>query len=304
MLSVYIILLVLHLMLSYIYAADYRQSGNINDRQGAFLRFVVVAAIPVVGFVLMWCADFFFGRNDEKKVSTITELFDNTTELELLKPVNVDDEVNRIPMVDALILGDYGYRRKMIVNTLKDDDTIEYLDVLRDALVNEDSETSHYASAIIMDVQGKLQDSLIKKEELFLKNRNDRSAALDYEEELYKLITSGIYDERNLNKYYVRYKMVSDSILKLSDIPEHCIDHRIDIDLKTDDTAHASDMCNVYRAVYPESETMVIDNIKVCIKMNDRQRLYSFLDELKNYPVLLTSQSLQYIRLFEGRNNQ
>lgn len=296
--QIYLILLILHVILSVVYAADYYY--NNTEMSGTIFRFAMVILIPVFGFVFMWFTDYYADRVNREKNNDIRLMLDNKTELELLKPIDAGDEVNKVPMVEALEMGDYSFRRKMVIDTLKEEDTTEYLDVLREALVNEDSETSHYASAIIMDIQGRLQDSLFKKELAYNKNHDEKTAC-EYEKELYKVIKSGIYDSRNLNKYYVKYKIVSDAILKNKKIDESCIHNRIDIDFCTEDTLHAQQMCDLYKRAYPESEEMVVDNIKLCIKMKDRERLDAFLEELKSMPVLLTSYSLQYVRFFEGR---
>lgn len=302
--QVYIILAVLHILLSVVYVADYRFTGEGKGSQDALFRFVIVFMIPVFGFAFMWYADFYQNKMKKESGRELQLMMENNAELELLKPIDVSDEINKVPMVEALQMGDYAYRRKMVVDTLKEEDTAVYLDVLREALLNEDSETSHYASAIIMDIQGKLQDALFRKEVAFYENTDDTDAAYAYERELYRVIKSGIYDRRGLTKYYTKYKVVSDRILKEKNVTESCYHNRIDIDFATEDTVHAQFMCDLYKKEFPSSEDMVVDNIKLCIKMQDRERLDRFLDELKNLPVLLTSYSLQYVRFFERKNGK
>lgn len=302
--QVYFILIILHVMLSVVYALDYRFADKGSNTQGALFRFVIIFMIPVFGFVFMWYADFYENKMKKESGRDLQLIMENNAELELLKPIDVNDEINKVPMVEALQMGDYAYRRKMVVDTLKEEDTSVYLDVLREALLNEDSETSHYASAIIMDIQGKLQDALFRKEIAFHENMDDPDAAYEYERELYRVIKSGIYDSRNLNKFYVKYKVVSDRILKEKNVTESCYHNRIDIDFATEDVVHAKTMCELYKEKFPTSEEMVVDNIKLCIKMQDREKLDEFFEELKNLPVLLTSYSLQYVRFFERKNGK
>lgn len=299
MTQVYLILLALHILLSIVCAID-DYAGKL-DIQRAMLRFVVSFTIPVFGFTFIWLSDYYTEHITGEQAYDVNLLKENNEELELLKPIDSMDEVNKVPMVEALSMGDYSYRRKVVIDTLKED-SAEYLDVLRDALINEDRETSHYASAIIMDIQAKLQDGLFKKEALFNDNQEDLELAYDYEAELFKTITSGIYDKRNLNKFYVKYKVISDKILSFEeDIKEDCYHNRIFIDFETDDIVHAEYMCNLYKRKYPGSEEMVVDNIKLCIRMENREKLDNFMEELKKLPVLLTSYSLSYVRFFERK---
>lgn len=298
--QVYMILIALHSLMAVVYSADYYVSRK--EIQGTALRFVIIFLIPFFGFIFMWYSDIYTNRMSKIKGRDFSLQLDKNAELELLRTLDVSDEVNKVPMVEALSMGDTSYRRKMIVDTLREDDTLEYLTVLKEALLNEDSETSHYASAVIMEVQGRLQDSLLKKEIRFHENPQDTEAAYDYEENLYQLITSGIYDSRNLNKYYVKYKIVSDTLLGGKDVRECCYHNRICVDFATGDVGHAQKLCEQYKEAFPESEEMVVDNIKLCIQMQDRERLDAFFRELKELPVLLTSYSLQYVRFFERRN--
>ncbi len=198
-------------------------------------------------------------------------------------------------------MGDSSFRRKVVVDTLKED-AVEYIDVLREALLNDDTETSHYASSVIMDIEGKLQASLLQKEVNFHENMQNREAAYAYEQELYKVIKSGLYEKRDLHKHYVKYKVVSDVLFAEETVPEVCLHNRIDVDFETGDIRHAEKICSRYKKEFPSSEEMVVDHIKLYIRMQDKEALDKFLQHLKELPVLLTAHSLQYIRFFEREN--
>lgn len=298
--QVYVILIVLHGLLAVVYAADYYMGHR--DIQGMILRLVMIFLIPFFGFVFMWYSDFCARRVNQIEGSDFNLQMDKETELELLRSIDVSDEINKVPMVEALTMEDYSYRRKAIVDTLREEDTLEYLEVLKEALHNEDTETSHYASAVIMEIQRRLQEALAKKEILYHRNPEDTEAARDYEENLFQIIESGIYDERSLHKYYVKYKVVSDGLLSDSRAAEYLYHNRITVDFATEDIRHAQELCGRYKTAFPESEEMVVDHIKLYIQMQDREKMDAFLKELKDMPVLLTAYSLQYVRFFEGRN--
>jgi len=293
------ILFGLHLLLALVYAIDFRYDNG--SLQRTLFRFVVCVTIPVFGFAFLWFSDFFEKRAEQVEGRELISMIEKTTELELLNPLDLSDEINKVPMVEALQMGDYSYRRKAVVDTLKED-AIEYIDVLKEALLNEDSETSHYASTVIMDIQGKLQNSLFQKEVLFQNEPENIENTQAYEAELYKVIKSGVYEKRDLHKHYVKYKIVSDYLLLKEDKKEVYFHDRIDIDLETGDLSHARQLCETYKQAFPSSEEMVVDHIKTFILLKDREGLNSFLAELKSLPVLLSSHSLQYIRFFEREN--
>lgn len=300
--TVYIILISLHLLFSIIYAAEscYEEDGG-PSIQKALLNFVITLLLPVFGFLFLWFSDFYENKAKQHHNRDDEFLFEQEVSLDLLKTIDYEEEINKVPMVEALQMGDYSFRRKMVVDTLREDDTLEYVGMLKEALLNEDTETSHYASSVIMDLQGKLQSDLSQKEELFQAEPENLSAAYAYEEELYKVIKSNVYDSRNLKKYYAKYKSVSDQLLGSAAPEESCYHNRIEIDVDTHDLEHAKKICDAYADAYPESEEMVADNLKLCIRLQDRARMDNFLARLKEMPVLLTAHSLQYVRFFEQK---
>ena len=294
--EIVIILFALHTLLAIIYAIDFRYDGG--NLQNSLLRFVVCFFIPVFGFAFMWFSDYFEKRMRQIGGREEVDLREKQTELELLNPLDLTDEINKIPMVEALQMGDYAFRRKVVVDTLKED-ALDYIAVLKEALLNEDQETSHYASSVIMDIQGKLQSALFQKEIQFQEHPDNLENAYSYESELYRVIKSGIYEKRDLHRFYVKYKVVSDYLLREEEQIESVYHNRIDIDLETGDLLHARELCERYKREYTSSEEMVVAHIRMYIKAKDKEGLNMFLAHLKELPVLLTSYSLQYIRFFE-----
>lgn len=295
MTQVIYILFGLHILLAIVYAMDFRYDrGSMHN---TLLRFVVCFFIPIFGFAFMWFSDYYEKRMKLVKGRKQNFTSEKASELELLNPLDLEDETNKVPMVDALQM-DYSQRRKAVVDTLKED-AMDYIGVLKEALLNEDSETSHYASSVIMDIQNRMQTAIFKKEERFQTKPDDMENTLSFEAELYRVIKSGIYEKRDLHKYYVKYKVVSDYLLKEEDPKEACLHDRIEIDFDLGDIAHAGELCERYKKAYPSSETMVVDYIRYYVMLKDREGLNRFFEQLKTLPVLLTSKSLQYIRFFE-----
>ena len=95
-----------------------------------------------------------------------------------------EKELNNVPMEEALKINDYELRRKMVMDTLKEDNTLDYLNVLKEALENEDSETSHYASSIIMLLQEKTQKQILAKEKALEEDPENQELGRELEEDV------------------------------------------------------------------------------------------------------------------------
>ena len=156
------ILLALHLLLGVFYALDWFQ--DYGRLQETVIRLVLALCFPFVGFLLCKLVNYFLKKAPQFQMDSLYlghgEMLD---ELELLRPMDKSAEVDKVPGVDTLRAGEYGRRRRMVMDTLREQDTAEYLSVLKEALLNEDQETSHYASAVIMDLQKRIQASVLER---------------------------------------------------------------------------------------------------------------------------------------------
>lgn len=290
-----LILLTLHLLLSGLYAWDwYRDNGRIQE---CVIRLVFCLFLPLVGVLVFKLIDYFADRCADAQMDELYlgqgQILD---ELRLLRPVSAEAEIDTSPAVDVLTLGDYDYRRRMIMDTLRDEDTIEYLPILRQALSNEDRETSHYASTVIMDLQKQVQEALAAQERRFAADPDSEAAQTALEDELYRAVYSGAIDENNLARYYARYNEISDLLLARPHVETDWYHHRVQMDLRTGANLHARETALRFVTACPDSEDAVVDMIQVCIRLYDRELLDRFLAQLKGMPVVLTNKSLRYIR--------
>ena len=300
--SVYWILAVLHILLSFMYAYDcYMEREHLEE---AVFRGIICLVMPVFGYLFFWLLDYFVRRNSEEGMRNLYLGNQKAVDdFSLLRPIEKQEEINKVPVLEALAADDYRYRRKIIMDTLKDEDIISYLPVLKRALENEDTETSHYASAVIMDAQKRAHEYLTEKEAAFEADPDDREVLEAFEQELFKVLFGDVFDERNTRKYFSVYQMVSDRLWKLEDRKDAYFHNRFLVDLELGDIGHASQTCEAFKKECPDSEDRVVDTIQLCVRMENREMLDAFLEELRHLPVFLTGKSLQYIRFF-NRNGE
>ena len=292
---VVIVLLALHVLLSLVYAWDW--FGSFGRLQEAAVRLVIGLMLPLVGVLTLKLVDFFAEKNAEAQMD---ELFlgrgELSDDLQLLRPVDERGILDAAPAVDVLELNDYDDRRAMIMNTLRQNDTADYVDVLREALANDDQETSHYASVVIMDLQQQVHARLAELGRRLEDDPDDLDALSALEQELYQVIKEGVVDENSLPRYVERYWGVSNRLLEEGRPSASHFHHRIAADLKTGSDEHARSVARRYLEIHPDDEDAVLDAIRVCVQQNDRPGLDALLDRLGDMPVVLTSKSLRYIR--------
>ena len=294
------ILLAPHLLLGVFYALDWFQDyGRVQE---TVIRLVLALCFPFVGFLLCKLVDYFLKKAPQFQMDSLYlghgEMLD---ELELLRPMDKSAEVDKVPGVDTLRAWEYGRRRRMVMDTLREQDTAEYLSVLKEALLNEDQETSHYASAVIMDLQKRIQASVLERQRAYRQEPEDPQRQEELEGELYRILESGAFDENSLGRYYAQYREISDVLLAREDGDPQWYHRRVGVDLRTGEDLHARETAEAFLEKFPENEDAVVDCIQVYLQMRDRKALDRLLDRLGDLPVVLTQKSLTYIRFLRER---
>ena len=103
-----------------------------------------------------------------------------------------------------------------MIDVLKDDAT-RYMDVVKTAVENEDTETSHYAVSAIMEVKRKLALTIRQLSDEFARNPDDIGVACEYRDALKQYMDSGFMDENTLRVYRNKYIDVLRTIISKKD---------------------------------------------------------------------------------------
>lgn len=299
----WIILLLLYLLMSGFYAWQwYWDSGDIQE---ALFTLLFSLFIPIVGFLVVWIRNYYVEKHQEKQYE---DLYSENTffrdELKILRPIDRESEMNHVAMEEALVINDYHTRRRLVMETLQEEHTMDYLEVLKKALENEDSETSHYASSIIMQLQARAQSSLMEQQKAFEQYPEDTQIQDVYEQELYQLLSGELLEKENLRKYFIQYEKLSDKLLERDVVQENHYLHRIFLCFRQKDLSRAGPLTRRYLQEYPESEDAVLCRILLCIHTRDKETLSAFLSQLSERPVILTQKTLKYIRFFSKEGDQ
>lgn len=261
---------------------------------------IILFSIPIIGFILLILMDYLIRVMKVAQTDYSYYIGEKKSEdLHYLKPLNIQKEINIVSMESALKLNSNAYKKQMVMDTLNSDNVLDYIDVLKKALNNTDSETVHYATAVIMETQRNLVDSLLKLRSKYLNDMDNRQVIISYEEALSNTIFSGIFDEKNLLKYFEWYKELSNRILKEDWALEDFFNNRIKLDFILADYKHAKEVCEQFKKQNSYSELMVNRYMEYCILTSDRRLLNHFIEELKSLPVRLSQDTLQYIYLFQ-----
>ncbi|MFD0715442.1 hypothetical protein [Paenibacillus sp. GCM10027626] len=271
-----------------------------GDRREWAMRMALAIGLPVVGFLL---PAFWPQRNrsaeELEKNQRIFDHFDlsGAANIKPLSKPDTEEEMNLVPLEEALLINDYPTRRRVMIDLLKQD-SLEYLEVLQMAVSNDDTETSHYAVSAIMEIKRKLTLQLQQFAVQYEENKDDPFLLQAYADVLRSYMQSGFLDERTLTKHRYTYSGLLGRLLEL--IPDHENNYceKIDTDLLLGEYVLAEHTAVAYLRQCPHSEDAYLKLMKVYFTTRSIDKLKETLEDLKNSPLRLSNQALMSVRFW------
>ena len=144
---------------------------------------ILILTIPIVGLlyalVVQWLNT--IGKQGDKNVDMLPLDIEDIL-WKSLKSTTEDG--NLVPLEEAMLINDFGTRRRIMLDALYDD-PMKYLDVLLLARNNDDIDTTHYATTMIAHAQKRFQ-LLLQEVAVGVENEPGNAILLDN----YKAISS------------------------------------------------------------------------------------------------------------------
>jgi len=262
------------------------------------LKFIIVSFLPGVGwlFPAVWPKAWI--TNKGQLFNEYMKQQDEDINVELLvshMKINKEKELNVIPIEDALLVNDYLTRRKVMIDVLKED-AMQYIDVIKRAVLNEDTETSHYAVSAIMEVKRKLSISLQELSVKFEKHKEDNHVAKTYAQVLKNYMLSGYLDDQTQRKYKYTYIQTLDQILNNGGDDMEIFEEKIKTELELNELFKAEQTCRQYLKKYPHEENPYINLLNVYYTTRSTTNMQEVLEDLKKSSVRLSNRALTIVR--------
>jgi hypothetical protein len=214
---------------------------------------------------------------------------------EAKKTVNREKELNILPIKEALIINDHSTRRKVLIDILKID-AYKYIDSLKVAVLNDDTETSHYAVTAISEEKRKLVNILQKLAVDYEHNRDNEEFITTYADIINSYKNSGFLDDRTRLFYENLYNQLLQSLISKFDPSEKIFEAKItsDLILQTYDLAEMNAKLFIER--YPACETAYLKLLEVFYTTKSFTSLNQTLSKLKKAPITLSNEALKIVR--------
>lgn len=268
--------------------------------QDRLLKAVSIAALPGIGWLLpiFWSKRLIGeGKEDFEEFITRQAEEHQVKRIGIYQHIERQQELDVIPIEDALLVSEHKTRRRVLIDMLKQD-AVNYLEILQSAISNEDKETSYYAVSAIMEAKRKLQLALQDFSVKFEKDPTDLLVVKTYAEVLHDYMRSGFLDERTLLKYRYIYRAVLKQWLLLEPHHEWAYQESVDLELALGSYVDAERIAHAYMEAVPDSEKAYVTMMKVHYETRSIQRLHETLERLKNSPIKLSNEALTMVRFW------
>ncbi|WP_432357132.1 hypothetical protein [Sporosarcina sp. UB5] len=270
-----------------------------HSRKEWLLGVVIVTLLPVVGwsFASVWPKRAMRNNGDEFE-RYMAKLDEDilVKEEDSYEKVNKRKEIDVVPIEEALLVNDHATRRRIMIDILKDDAT-RYMNVVKVAVENEDTETSHYAVSAIIEVNRKLALKIRHLSNEYARDPNNIEVACDYRDALKKYMDSGFMDENTLRHYRNNYIEVLWTIISKKDgDTEIDYEEKMLCEIESGDYAEAEKTGLAYLHRYPDREGPYLYMIQLYYTINSPAALQRMIQAVKNSKVILTNRGINVVR--------
>lgn len=280
-------------------AREQEGAGPRDNRLSYFLRFLVMLVCPVIGPLFFILGHLFYLVRSRRGADLTSVAFSKERTRTFLR---ADEERERdlIPLEEALLVNEKKTLRRVMMNVIRED-VRHSLASITLALNSGDSETSHYAAAVLSDELNKFRiyvQRLWKQSEQEGDEETEcEEILLDYMDNILKQRIFSDYEQRK----FVSILASSAELLYRKDASKLTLDWYEMICLRTLEVREFR-ICEVWcgrlARRFPQELPAYTCRLKLYFATQERDAFFTTLDSLKKSNVVLDNETLELIRTF------
>lgn len=202
--------------------------------------------------------------------------------------------VEIVPLEEALLINDPIRRRRLMLNILRKDPE-SYLDVLLIARFNEDTETAHYATATIMELQRNLQLDIQRCQTELSKRVGDLELWHEYIELITRYVQSGLLEGRILFRQRQVLKNALKQVMQVS-VEPYFLREWIRNSLALGEYGEAKVAAERLIQIDRTDELGWLESMRVCVNSRDQKGLQILLAQIKSEMIDWTQEGREQVR--------
>jgi hypothetical protein len=288
---------VLHLFISLIYFAFTLHRKSL---QQSIYRFIVVLLLPGIGLLFFLISGILgkFIKETENIEESYQEYVKDIEQVTYVQGIDLSRELNTIPLSDSLTLGTVEQRREFLVDLLKKDYT-RYISVLKKAVSNEDSETSHYAGAALMEIKRQFEELLREEDKKYSSDKDNIIAMKNNIETIKKYLNSGLPDKVEKQEYSASLSYMLEKYLEKDHLNKKYFIDKINLDLQLGNLKEAEETSRDFCRLFKDDQEPYFILLKFFFKTNNIKSIKKVIKYIKDRQFNLNEKNRQLLDYWE-----
>jgi len=277
-----------------------RRKNKNKGRSKYIINFFVMILCPVIGILFFAIGYLLFRFIFHKEVDLSDVIFSKERMKSTVKE-DVESKLNIVSLEDAIAVSDKQSLRNLMLNIIKGD-VHNSLTVISLALNSEDSETSHYAASVLRD---ELNDFRENVQKMFLQIQKE-----DIEQIKYCLILLKYMNGVLSQKVFIQLEQeqFAEQMAEIGDLIYHKDRKSMTIMLfewicirllEVRKFELAQEWCLRSMETFPRELSSYTCRLKLYFTMNENEKFFQTMNELKGSNIVIDSQTLELIRTFQ-----
>ena len=204
-----------------------------------------------------------------------------------------DTDKKIVPLEEALLINEPGVRRELIMDVLNDDPE-EYMDLLKQARMNEDVEVVHYAITAMVELSKEYDFRLQKMEKLYAASPDDPEILEQYCDFMEEYLNQGILEAQMEREQRERYIRLLRQKLKVKTTLSTCVRLFQNL-MKTGDYVQAEEILGLMDQKWHGKEEFWILKIRYLAERKKGAELQQCLRQMKEEQIYLSSKSKEVL---------
>lgn len=204
-----------------------------------------------------------------------------------------------VPLEEALLINDPQKRRALMMHVLRSD-PMQYLDLLLVARFNNDTETAHYATATIMELQRHFQLEIHQMLAELAKSEGNIEKHRQYAKYLSTYCESGLLEGQLLRRQRLVLKNALEHCLRLEEDPS-MLHIAVRNSLALEDAEEARMAAQKLMMKWPLDESSWLAGMRVCAETRDQNGMRTLLENMDSTPVDFTAKGREQMLFWRGK---
>lgn len=197
--DIIIYIIIINSIIGFIYLI---YKGIKKDLKIGVITWLFVSLCPIVGPIYLFFSWIIYALYFKRKDYYISkeELSLKKENIKVLLKPDMEDELNKVPLEEALIISDKKNARKLLLNVLKDDRNSSVKSILK-AVEHNDTEVSHYAASAISDIINEFKTYEKTLRTQYYEDKHNNLLGNRYADYLYNFLSQNILSITEQKRY-------------------------------------------------------------------------------------------------------